>query len=723
MKTLTQTYSPEVVPSVFKDRNDEDHQEWVNKTFEYSGIPNKNSLFKHQRIVRDYMQLKSPYRGILLYHGLGTGKTLSAIAISEIFVNEKEVIVLLPANLENNFFEELYKFGNETYIKKKHWIKKEGKKSWKTDNSKESNYNTLNAKDKLEIDVLIKRRIAKRMTFIRYNGLNKERFKQLSPTLFENKIIIIDEVHNFISRVVNNSPIFKSLYKMILNATNIKLVCLSGTPLINYPQEFALIMNLIAGPLNIYKVKLFKKSMQNIHFLENDDRIQSVIQPKADHNELHILLNKDVDDSIHNILEDNNIVSLKNGVTSQHTYRIPLNEKIIWHHVKGISNKEKESIDFFKNSIKGLVSYFYYYDPVEYPVQKPIKIEYITMSDMQFKEYREARRIEFSNENPDEDDDNNFTTTKINNTMFKNINLDKKKFEDFFYFKVLSRVICNYVFPNVKKQRLANKKVDVDTFFQLAKSKGYFKLDQLDTYAPKIVRILKNMKKTPGPYLIYSQYRTVEGLGALEEVLKEQKYSEIRVKKSKGELRLKADKSIDAKHFIVFSNTSYIQILMDVFNKNYSNLPKSINDDLMTLQNKNIDVIMITQAGSEGISLKGVRQVHVLEPYWNYVRLMQIIGRAVRAKSHIHLAKDEQVVDVYLYIMKFEKEQAEEMKWDEGRLSEKGLTSDEMIYKISNRKNAILQMLLELMKETAMDCKVHLKVHQKTEPRIKCLEN
>ena len=37
---------------------------------------------------------------------------------------------------------------------------------------------------------------------------------------------------------------------------------------------------------------------------------------------------------------------------------------------------------------------------------------------------------------------------------------------------------------------------------------------------------------------------------------------------------------------------------------------------------------MITQSGSEGISLKNVRQVHLLEPYWNMIRMDQVIGRA-----------------------------------------------------------------------------------------------
>ena len=47
---------------------------------------NKNidfALLTHQKIVRDYINNYTPYRGLLLYHGLGSGKTCSSIAIAE----------------------------------------------------------------------------------------------------------------------------------------------------------------------------------------------------------------------------------------------------------------------------------------------------------------------------------------------------------------------------------------------------------------------------------------------------------------------------------------------------------------------------------------------------------------------------------------------------------------------------------------------------------------
>ena len=57
----------------------------------------------HQKIVRDYISLYTPYRGLLLYHGLGSGKTCSSIAIAEGLKTLKQVIVMTPASLRTNY--------------------------------------------------------------------------------------------------------------------------------------------------------------------------------------------------------------------------------------------------------------------------------------------------------------------------------------------------------------------------------------------------------------------------------------------------------------------------------------------------------------------------------------------------------------------------------------------------------------------------------------------
>jgi len=66
---------------------------------------------------------------------------------------------------------------------------------------------------------------------------------------------------------------------------------------------------------------------------------------------------------------------------------------------------------------------------------------------------------------------------------------------------------------------------------------------------------------------------------------------------------------------------------------------------------KGIDaaIMMITKAGAEGLDLKSVRQVHVLEPFWNEVRVKQVIGRGSRNKSHNYLDPAENTVKNFIY--------------------------------------------------------------------------
>ena len=72
-------------------------------------------LMTHQKIVRDYLNLYTPYRGLLLYHALGSGKTSTSIAIAEGMKSAKTIMVLTPASLKMNFFSEIKRFGDPIY--------------------------------------------------------------------------------------------------------------------------------------------------------------------------------------------------------------------------------------------------------------------------------------------------------------------------------------------------------------------------------------------------------------------------------------------------------------------------------------------------------------------------------------------------------------------------------------------------------------------------------
>ena len=250
----------------------------------------KVSLFPQQRIVKDYMQFDSPYRGILLYHGLGSGKSAASIAASEGYINRKNVIIMTPASLSQNYENELMKISTIGLNLKKSWtclkviktnakmmeqlkgyaidkqmVKKEGtvwvplyKKDIEDaeiviDNIK---YSDMASNDKEDIKKTITHIIRNRYKFINYNGITMKMIKEMGDNPFDNSFIIVDEVHNFISRIANGSKIAMKIYNNIVSAKDVKLVLLSGTPIINHPYEISFLINLLRGPMKTYKIPI-----------------------------------------------------------------------------------------------------------------------------------------------------------------------------------------------------------------------------------------------------------------------------------------------------------------------------------------------------------------------------------------------------------------------------------------------------------------------------------
>ena len=68
------------------------------------GAGNSFSLMTHQKIVKDYLSHSTPYRGLLLYHGLGSGKTCSSIAIAEGLKTHRMIYILLSI-LKNELYQ------------------------------------------------------------------------------------------------------------------------------------------------------------------------------------------------------------------------------------------------------------------------------------------------------------------------------------------------------------------------------------------------------------------------------------------------------------------------------------------------------------------------------------------------------------------------------------------------------------------------------------------
>ena len=266
----------------------------------------------------------------------------------------------------------------------------------------------------------------------------------------------------------------------------------------------------------------------------------------------------------------------------------------------------------------------------------------------------------------------------------------------------------------------------------------YLSKTGLQLYSTKFLHILENIIDSDhkGIHLLYSQFKTLEGIGILKLVLKENNFAEFKIKKNEsGEYILNVQsEDMNKPMFASYTGSETPEereIIKNVLNSNWKLVPSSLVKTLQTISDNNfmgqiIKVLMITSSGAEGISLKNVRYVHITEPYWHPVRIHQVIGRAKRICSHSDLPKELQTVNVFLYLMVFSEQQLTSDLSIELRLKDiskkdkkKVITSDEYLYEISSIKEEINASLLQSVKESAIDCSIHTRASS-SEKDVKC---
>ena len=117
---------------------------------------------------------------------------------------------------------------------------------------------------------------------------------------------------------------------------------------------------------------------------------------------------------------------------------------------------------------------------------------------------------------------------------------------------------------------------------------------------------------------------------------------------------------------------------------------KDADGNIIDISGEKIKVVLISQAGSEGLDFKAIRQVHILEPWYNVNRIEQIIGRAVRNFSHKDLPFSKRNVQIFLYGTILENPEEE--------------AADLYVYRISELKAVKIGNVSRLLKQTAVDC-------------------
>jgi len=260
----------------------------------------------------------------------------------------------------------------------------------------------------------------------------------------------------------------------------------------------------------------------------------------------------------------------------------------------------------------------------------------------------------------------------------------------------------------------------------------------LQTYSPKFLSILENVTEKPGLHLIYSQFRTLEGIGILSLVLEQNGFERFRIKKNTaGQWEL--DVAGDKPTFALYTGTEdreEKELMRNIYNSDWDNIPQHLAEQLRGRAADNnhgeiIKIFMITSSGAEGITLRNTRYVHIMEPYWHPVRTEQVIGRARRICSHNDLPEGERNIKVFIYLMIFSEAQlipaaAKGMasqallQKDVSKIDKSTpITSDQALFEISNIKEDINKQILRIIKSSAIDCALHARAGDKE--KIVCM--
>lgn len=796
-----------------------DTKEWVlpnrvyfNKWVYNEFHPSKYSVKKqgafhpepYQQLIKDFVHYSSPYRGLLVYHGLGSGKTCTSILATESFINNKsKVVVLTPASLENNFRKELKKCSNTGYLLRKKWTKvkldfklhqdiynslKESLGLTKTfiDKYKDGLWlpfipknisddiiiseptfvRSMDQEDKDKVNEVYEFIINDRYTFLHYNGLTNKKLDELeqknqfNKDIFDDTIVIIDEVHTFISRVVGGGKIARRLYNLLLYKPNIKLVMLSGTPVINNPFELCYTLNLLRGPIEEYTISMLKDKdvpsiekvkeiLQKENLLKHIDDL--IIDQGSNQINLTLIPNGFIkkEDSI--IIEKGskiyNTQEWINKMITKMKKHLDVSARVKYEEFTALPLKKDEFYDlFFKDyslnedkiklfmkRITGIVSYFNTNDINSYPEQLPTLYNKVPMSGTQFNYYVEVRNKEIKN-------DEKQKKKQIRNTdgLF-NTNSSYRAF---------SRMACNYVFPNEIKRPFPSDiygkilrreldigedediedkytgKIDIMKEYEKDLTKALTSLESnankylqdqgLYESSPKMKELLDLLTTQPSKSLLYSQFRTVEGLRIFRMILNNAGWIEIDFKsKGKSDWEIVNSKEVldpkyNGKRYILFGDKNKTDLNINLFNADIKFLPPSIQKQLTNsnltenLRGNLVSLLMITQSGAEGLNLRNVRNVYILEPFWNQVRINQVIGRAVRKNSHLELPEEERNVQPMILLSTFDKRQAKANKTI--LFKDNALTTDENVLDIAMNKDKIVQDFLQLIKSNSFDC-------------------
>ena len=244
---------------------------------------------------------------------------------------------------------------------------------------------------------------------------------------------------------------------------------------------------------------------------------------------------------------------------------------------------------------------------------------------------------------------------------------------------ILSEIIGEKGMQNICR---INKTGNIKSYSYISREKSdhIFSKENIGKYSKKIETIVNRIQKSTGVVLVYSQY-IHSGCIPLTLTLESYGYTNY------------TDNTLLNTRYIDNSNKNNLKYAMITGSVNSKELNK-IMEIITSDENKNgekIKVVIISDAGTEGLDFKFIRQVHIMDAWYNHNRNQQIIGRAIRYCSHSQLEFEKRNTEIYIY----------------GTLLSNTLKNeavDMYLYRHSENKSIEIGKITRLLKENSIDC-------------------
>ena len=647
-----------------------------------------------QRFVANLMSPQSPYMSALLYHGVGVGKTCAAVQIAEAWLDtypKDQIFLVAPPTIQEGFYRTIFDINKTTIAS---GPMDPNSQVGCTGNTYLELTGMTFEKDERRIERRIRRAINRRyniMGYVQFGNYVDSLYKTIDPELsedeiekekyrlindhFSGKILIIDEAHNVrdIVEEEEDPGIAKAgakvkgevaegkfmtpfLRKVVKYAQGLKLVLLTATPMYNSYKEIIFILNLL---------------------LANDKKAT-------------------------------------------------IDDKLIFHRDGSLRSKGKEYLGYIASRYVSFMrgenpkSFPIRLDPQdipllrdrEYPTQTP-RAGPIPDGEDVFKDYLPIVSIELIGD-----------ALAASRLLVDDLETSDK---DGIAATVLGTIIQagNCVPPDPEgspietladvKSRLApdalenlfNKSSGSEVVYtsKVAGGAKWLARENLENYSPKFAFLLDQLATAKGVCFVY--IRTV-AMGALPLALalEANGYSPAagrttgllgdRVQAAGGlqcalcERKEKTHTGADhafvkARYGLITGNNALTPNNTGTINEERK--PGNENGALMK-------VIIGSQIAGEGVDLRYIREVHILDTWYHLNRTEQIIGRAIRFCSHSALPKEERNTTIHLYSAVFPEEEDRE-------------TGDLYSYRVAFRKAVEVGNVTRALKIRAIDCNLN----------------